>query len=105
MRFLEAVKSIFDKLRKLTGLIDDGHELANKVLGGDNPRLYINSFKTKSEKMEQSGFNELIKGVYSMFRNPVSHEAKIDWEITQRDAEDLLTMVSMIHRRIDAVSK
>lgn len=99
---LEAVKSVFDKLRQLTGLIDDGHELANKCLGGTNPILYINHFQTKSEKMEQSGFNELIKGVYSMFRNPVSHEAKINWKVTQFDAEDLLTLVSMIHRRIDS---
>src|SRR3989344_7049548 len=102
---LEAVKSIFDRLRQLTGLLDDGHELANKCLGGDVPKLYINSFKTKSEKMEQSGFNELIKGIYSMFRNLIAHEAKINWEVTQRDAKDLLTMVSMIHRRIDTASK
>lgn len=102
---LEAVKSIFDKLRRLTGFIDDGHELANKCLGGNNPKILINPLKTKSEKMEQSGFNELIKGIYSMFRSPVSHEAKINWEIIQRDAEDLLTMVSMVHRRLDAASK
>lgn len=98
----EAVKSVFDKLRKRTGFIDDGHKLADKCLGGDNPKIKINALKTESEKVEQRGFHELIKGVYSMFRSPLSHEAKINWEVTQRDAEDLFTMLSMIHRRIDA---
>ncbi len=102
---LEAVKSIFDKLRQLSGFTDDGHELANKCFGGENPKLRINALKTKSEKMEQNGFNELIKGIYSMFRNPISHEAKINWDVSQRDAEDLLTMVSLVHRRIDVRSK
>ncbi len=102
---LEAVKSIFDKLRKIIDSTNDGHELANQCFGGENPKLRINAFKTKSEKSEQSGFNELIKGVYSMFRNTTAHEAKVNWQVTQRDAEDLLTMVSMIHRRIDTASK
>lgn len=99
---LEAVKSIFDKLRNLANLNSEGEELSNKCLNGKNPKIKINSFKTESEKMEQKGFNKLINGIYSMFRNPTAHEAKINWEITQRDAEDLLTMVSMIHRRLDA---
>jgi uncharacterized protein (TIGR02391 family) len=37
-----------------------------------------------------------------MFRNPAAHEAKIFWEMTKEDAEDLLSLVSLIHRRIDA---
>ena len=99
---LEAVKSIIDKLRCISTWTEDGHELINKCFSGENPIIKINSLKTKSHKIEQSGFSELIKGVYSMFRNTTSHEAKINWEVTKKDAEDLLTLVSMIHRRIDS---
>jgi uncharacterized protein (TIGR02391 family) len=99
---LEAVKSVIDKLRRISNFTDDGHELINKCFSGESPIIKINSLNTKSEKVEQSGLSELIKGVYSMFRNTISHEAKINWEVTQKDAEDLLTIVSMIHRRIDA---
>ncbi|MCP3680026.1 MAG: TIGR02391 family protein [Gammaproteobacteria bacterium] len=98
---LEAVKSVFSKLRNLSGYDGDGEKLANKCFAGKSPKLLINHFKTSSEKMEQSGFNELIKGIYSMFRNPISHEARINWPINKQDAEDLLTTLSMIHRRID----
>ncbi len=99
---LEAVKSIIDKLRRISTLTDDGHELINKCFSGESPIIKVNYLNTKSERVEQSGFSELIKGVYSMFRNTTSHEAKINWVVTQKDAEDLLTIVSMIHRRIDA---
>ena len=99
---LEAVKSIIDKLRRISTLTEDGHDLINKCFSGERPIIKINNLHTKSERVEQSGFSELIKGVYSMFRNTTSHEAKINWEVTRKDAEDLLTLVSMIHRRIDA---
>jgi hypothetical protein len=31
-----------------------------------------------------------------------AHEARIDWPIGKEDAEDLLSLVSLIHRRLDA---
>jgi hypothetical protein len=37
-----------------------------------------------------------------MFRNPTTHAAKIYWAMTKEDAEDLLSLVSHIHRRLDA---
>jgi len=97
----EAVKSIMDKLRKLSGSLEDGHKLVDECFCIRSPILKINNLSTRSEESEQNGFIYLIKGIYSMFRNPIAHEAKIFWKGTQQDAEDLLTLVSMIHRRID----
>ena len=97
----EAVKSVMDKLRKLTGLTTDGGELVSFVLGGDTPMLAINPRRTKSEKDEQKGFVNLLIGVYGMFRNPTSHEARIHWPMTQQDAADIMSMVSLLHRRLD----
>ena len=98
----EAVKSVGEKIRLKTGLIDDGGQLIDRALGGDPPMLAINARGTLSEKSEQSGFANLVKGTFGMFRNVTTHEARIRWPITKADAEDLLTIVSLIHRRLDA---
>lgn len=97
----EATKSIAAKLRSRTGLMDDGSFLVDQVLGGESPLLTINRFQTKSEKDEQKGFCNLLKGIFGMFRNPTAHEARITWQMSKEDAEDLLSMVSLAHRRID----
>lgn len=99
---LEAVKSVGDKLRSRTGLTDDGATLVNRALGGDLPMLAINPRVTKSEIDEQKGFVNLVNGIFGMFRNPTAHEAKINWAMHREDAEDLLSLVSLVHRRIDA---
>jgi uncharacterized protein (TIGR02391 family) len=98
----EAVKSVADKIRTKTGLTDDGGTLVDRALGGDPPMLAINARSTVSEKSEQSGFANLVKGAFGMFRNPTAHEARIHWAMTKADAEDLLTIVSLIHRRLDS---
>lgn len=101
---LEAVKSVADKMRVRTGLTDDGGTLVDRVLGGDPPMLAVNPRSTASDRSEQSGFANLVKGVFGMFRNPTAHEARIHWPMEKRDAEDLLTLVSLIHRRLDAAT-
>lgn len=99
---LEAVKSIADKLRTRTGLSDDGGALIDRVLSGDLPMLAINPLRTESERNEQRGFANLVRGTFGMFRNTTAHEARIHWPIGKDDAEDLLSLVSLIHRRLDA---
>jgi uncharacterized protein (TIGR02391 family) len=99
---LEAVKSVADKLRARTGLTDDGATLVDRALTGDPPMLAINPLKTESEKGEQRGFANLLRGTFGMFRNTTAHEARIKWPMTKEDAEDLFSLVSLIHRRLDA---
>jgi uncharacterized protein (TIGR02391 family) len=99
---LEAVKSIADKIRTRTGLSDDGNTLNERALAGELPLLAINPLKTESEKSEQKGFANLLRGTFGMFRNTTAHEARIHWPIGKDDAEDLLSLVSLIHRRLDA---
>lgn len=99
---LEAVKSVADKVRDRTGLLDDGSTLADRAFGGDVPMLAINALVTDSQKSEQKGFVNLLKGTFSMFRNPTAHAARVQWQISKEDAEDLFSLVSLIHRRIDS---
>lgn len=98
----EAVKSVASKMRKRTGLTDDGGALVDRVLCGEPPMLAINPRSTVSERSEQSGFANLVKGAFGMFRNPTAHEARIHWPMSKADAEDILSVVSLIHRRLDA---
>jgi len=103
---LEATKSIADKLRTKSGLTEvDGAKLVDAVLCGPSPRLAINALKTDSQRSEQSGFANLVKGTFGMFRNPTAHEARVLWAMSKEDAEDLLSLASLIHRRLDAATR
>jgi uncharacterized protein (TIGR02391 family) len=99
---LEAAKSVADKLRQRTGLTDDGATLVDQVLGGELPLLAINPLSTESEKSEQRGFTNLLKGTFGMFRNTTAHAPKITWAVNKEDAEEAFTLLSLIHKRIDA---
>lgn len=54
--------------------------------------LAINGLTTGCERSEQSGFANLVRGTFGMFRDSTAHEARIHWPITKADAEDLLTL-------------
>jgi uncharacterized protein (TIGR02391 family) len=73
---LEAAKSIADRLRERTGLSSDGAVLVDQALGGNPPLLVINAWETETDKSEQRGFANLVKGVFAMFRNPTAHAPK-----------------------------
>jgi uncharacterized protein (TIGR02391 family) len=101
---LEATKSLSEKIREKTGLTGDAGELANRAFAlgkGGIPFLAFNSLRTDTEKSEQSGLMNLFVGVFGAFRNPTSHAPKIMWEVTEQDALDLMTLVSLLHRRLD----
>lgn len=99
---LEAAKSVADKLRARTGLTDDAAILAERALTGKPPILTINAFSSESEWSEQRGFANLVKGMFGMFRNPPAHAPKIGWAVNKEDAEEVFTLLSLIHKRIDA---
>lgn len=105
---LEAVKSVANKIRSLSGLSSDGADLVTDAfsLGKSGmPLLAINPLKTDTEKGEQRGFVNLVVGVFGMVRNPTAHAEKIYWPIGEQDALDILSMVSLVHRKLDGVRK
>lgn len=95
------VEDAMRQVREKTGLLVDGALLADHALGGDPPMLAINGYQSEPEKSEQRGFLNLVKGAFGMFRNTTAHAAKITWAVQKNDAEEVLTILSMIHRRID----
>lgn len=102
---LEATKSVVLKLQDRTGLNVDGVVLVDQALAGELPALAINGLRTPSELSEQRGFANLVRGVFGLFRNPTAHEARIRWGVDKRDAEEALTLVSLIHRRLDGATR
>lgn len=98
---LESMKSITAKIREKTGYYADGAPLVDAVFSVKNPVLKINDLKTQSQIGEQKGFANLLKGLYGTFRNPTAHEPKVDWDMTEQDALDILTTISLVHRKLD----
>ena len=102
------MKSIAAKIRQLSGLASDGAELVNQAfsLGKDcQPLLAINLLATETDKGEQRGFVNLLVGLFGTIRNPGAHNPKIEWPMPEQDALDILTTVSLIHRKLDGARK
>jgi uncharacterized protein (TIGR02391 family) len=74
-------------LRDKTGADGDGVALVGQALGGDSPRLRINKLQTETEKSEQRGIEDILRGMYRAIRNPRSHEQIED---TQETADAII---------------
>jgi uncharacterized protein (TIGR02391 family) len=102
----EAAKSLAEKIRMLAGVSTDGGELVDNAFSfgsaaHPHPRLAFNSLTTESEKSEQRGLMNLLKGIFGAFRNTTAHAPRIHWNVTEQDALDILTTISLMHRRLD----
>lgn len=101
---LEATKSVAEKIRRRTGLQGDGASLVDDAFGkgsSAHPLLAFNTLRTDSERSEHAGLMNLLKGALGTFRNPTAHAPKISWGVNERDALEALTLLSMLHRRLD----
>jgi uncharacterized protein (TIGR02391 family) len=92
---------VADKIREKTGLTSDGSRLVDEAFGGKEPLLAFNTLQTETERSEHTGLMNLMKGLFGVFRNTTAHAPKIKWPINEQDALDMLTLASMIHRRLD----
>lgn len=99
---LEATKSVAQKIRDKTPLTGDGAELVDPAFSIAKPLLAINSLRTETEQSEHKGFANLLRGMFGTFRNPTAHAPKVVWKVTEEDALDLLSLISYLHRRLDA---
>jgi len=77
---LAGTKYLTDVLREKGNSEGDGAQLVGQVLGGAAPKLPINSLQTVSEKDEQKGLEQLLRGYYIAVRNPRTHEITEDTE-------------------------
>jgi len=104
----EATKSVAEKIRSRTGLTADGSALVVQAFGLGNagmPFLAFNTLQTQTERSEHAGLMNLMKGMFGAFRNVTAHAPKIHWNISEQDALDLLSLASLLHRRLDAAHR
>lgn len=101
----EAVKGLGARLREKAGLDKDGRALVQAALRGEQPRVMLTDCSTVTERNEQEGVALLAEGVFAAFRNPAAHEPRLEWEVSEQDALDVLGTLSMIHRRLDGARR
>ena len=99
----EAVKSIADRIRKMTGLYADGAELIDTTFATKNPLIKINLLQNDTDRSEHLGLMNLIKGLFGLIRNPTAHTPKIMFPIGEEEALELMNLISYIHKRLDKV--
>ena len=97
----EAAKSLCDRVREMSGLITDGAELIQTAFSTSNPYIAFNRLQTSTEKNQQNGLKEMLCGVMHMVRNVTAHELRLRWDINERDAVDILTQISYLHKWLD----
>lgn len=94
-----------DTVREKTGLDGDGHSLIGNAFGGENPRLRINRLETETERNEQKGMEQLLRGIFQGIRSPRSHEKNED----EKNTADAIVffvdyLVSVIDKSEEAYS-
>lgn len=97
----ESIKSIADRIRKMTGLHADGAELIDTAFSTRNPLVRINLLQNDTERSEHLGLMYLIKGLFGLIRNPTAHVPKIKFTIDEDEALDLMILISYTHKRLD----
>ena len=104
----EAMKGIARKVRALSGLTGDGANLMERAFSlgkSGQPLVAINGLDTETLKAEQRAFLSLLGGLYGTARNPLAHNAKLDWTMSEQDALDVMSLISLVHRKLDAAAK
>ena len=102
----EVAKSVFDRLRKMTGIQQDGGSLVTACfsLGQSGiPVLALNKLETESEQSEQKGFMNFCIGFYGLYRNPKAHNARVNEDVRLEQFAEVLVVASIIHERLDHV--
>lgn len=84
-----ATKSIFDWIQSLTGISGLGAALVDATLAlGESgvPLLAVSSLRTQTEKDEQTGLLNLVKGLDGLYRNPTARDPRLNRTINDASA-------------------
>ncbi|MDP9700535.1 uncharacterized protein (TIGR02391 family) [Paenibacillus intestini] len=95
---LDAIHLLTETIRNKTGLEGDGSSLIGQAFGGNPPMIQLNKMQTESEKNVQKGMVDLLRGVYTTFRNPRSHDKHSD---DKSDADAIILFLDYLLKVID----
>jgi uncharacterized protein (TIGR02391 family) len=79
-------------------------QAASKPVRFVERRQDFESWRTRLND-EHAGLMNLLKGLFGAFRNTTAHAPRIKWVIKEQDAFDMLTLASLLHRRLDVAVK
>jgi uncharacterized protein (TIGR02391 family) len=100
----EASKGLAQRIREMSGVQLEGAKLVDKVFSIEFPILAINSLQSELEQSDHKGFSALLKGCFQGVRNRLAHEPRLLWD-GEDDAADYLSLISLMHRRLDGAFK
>lgn len=97
----EAAKSLCNRVKAMTGLNLDGTRLFDAALSTKDPFIKLTDLTTESGRNQQNGLKEMLNGVMHLVRNPTAHELRIHWDVSEKDAVDVLNLISCLHKLLD----
>lgn len=107
----EAAKGFAERVREKSGLNLDGVRLFKTALGftydektkriTQYPLLATTPLETVTERSQQVGILKIAEGIFSAYRNEIAHEPRLLSQLSEEDAIDILTTLSMLHRWLD----
>lgn len=95
---LDSIQFLGDIIREKSGLESDGQSLIGEAFGGKNPKIKLNKLKTESEKNIQKGTENILRGIYSSYRNPRSHSKVED---SENGANEIIIFINHLLKQID----
>jgi len=93
-----AFKFLTSNIRDVSGGEGDGAKLVGTAFGGQSPQIRLNKLLSASDKDEQAGYEQLIRGLYLGVRNPRAHDEVED------NIEFCIKIIMIIDMVIDKVS-
>jgi uncharacterized protein (TIGR02391 family) len=69
----EAVKGLGQRIRDTSALDADGTKLVDLAFAGEQPVIAFNALRTETERNEQRGLANIMRGLFSAVRNPQAH--------------------------------
>lgn len=101
---LEAAKSLAEEIRQKSGLSLDGGALVKAAFEYPRegfPVVAFNKLETQTQRSEHRGLTHLCHGIFGAFRNPTAHEPSGVWEVSEQEALDVCSVISLLHSRLD----
>ena len=100
----EASKSVYDRIRKMTGITLDGNRLIYTCFDLKYPIIVFNSLKTDTEKNLYNGLKNILLSIAQIGRNPKAHTPKIYSYDSLDNCLDILNLISFSHKMLDQCS-
>lgn len=98
---LEASKSIYDRIRNLTGINLDGNTLINTCFNIRSPIIIFNMLRDETEKNLYNGLKNILLSIGQIGRNPKAHTPKIYSYDNLDNCLDILNLISFAHKMLD----